>query len=85
MMTAGLSAVLLSASLSLSLPSGSLPSVDSGAAPGPDVLYAPAPAAPQLENRDPRFTAEPLLVSGNEAYADGEYLYQDYLYDDYGA
>ncbi len=63
----------------------SLPSVSGGARPGPDVLYAPAPAAPQLENRDPRFTAEPLLVSGTEAYVDGEYLYQDFLYDDYGA
>src|SRR6266481_2665433 len=63
----------------------SLPSVTSGALPGPAVLYAPAPAAPQLENRDPRFVAPPLLVSGTEAYANGEYLYQDYLYDDYGS
>ena len=64
---------------------GSLPSVSSGARPGPDVLYAPAPAAPQLENRNPRFTAPPLLVSGQEAYVAGEYLYQDFLYDDYGS
>jgi hypothetical protein len=64
---------------------GSLPSVSSGARPGPDVLYDGRPAAPQLENRDPRFTAEPLLVSGTEAYLDGEYLYQDFLYDDHGA
>jgi hypothetical protein len=63
----------------------SLPAVDSGERPGPDVLYAPRPAAPQLDNHDPRFTAEPLLVSGTEAYVDGEYLYQDYLYDDFGA
>ncbi len=63
----------------------SLPAVASGVPPGPSVLYAPAPAAPQLENRDPRFTAPPLLVSGTEAYAAGEYLYQDYLYDDYGS
>src|SRR5437867_291297 len=63
----------------------SLPSVTSGARPGPDVLYAPPPAAPQLENRDARFKAPPLLVSGSEAYADGEYLYQDFLYDDYGS
>ena len=62
----------------------SLPSVPSGARPGPDVLYSDAPAAPQLENRDARFKAAPLLVSGNEAYVDGEYLYQDFLYDDYG-
>ncbi len=63
----------------------SLPTVSSGARPGPDVLYAPAPEVPQLQNRDPRFEAEPLLVSGTEAYVDGEYLYQDFLYDDYGA
>ncbi len=63
----------------------SLPSVTSGARPGPDVLYAPAPAAPQLESRSPRFTAPPLLVSGQEAYVAGEYLYQDFLYDDYGS
>jgi hypothetical protein len=63
----------------------SLPAVSSGALPGPPVLYAPPPAAPQLENRDPRFRAEPLLVSGEEAYVDGEYLYQDFLYDDYGS
>src|SRR5882672_1940957 len=59
---------------------GSLPVVASGARPGPDVLYAPAPAAPQLENRNPRFQAPPLLVSGQEAYVAGEYLYQDFLY-----
>src|SRR2546427_993194 len=63
----------------------SLPSVSSGARPGPDVLYASAPSAPQLENRNPRFNASPLLVSGTEAYVNGEYLYQDYLYDDYGS
>jgi hypothetical protein len=63
----------------------SLPSVPSGVRPGPDVLYSPPPAAPQLENRNPRFQAAPLLVSGTEAYVDGEYLYQDFLYDDYGS
>ena len=71
--------------LALAALPGSLPSVTSGARPGPDVLYAPAPAAPQLENRSPRFTASPLLVSGQEAYVAGEYLYQDFLYDDYGS
>ncbi len=63
----------------------SLPQVASGHRPGPDVLYAAPPAAPQLENRDPRFRAAPLLVSGTEAYVAGEYLYQDYLYDDHGS
>ncbi|HEY3240031.1 MAG TPA: hypothetical protein VGL92_10740 [Acidimicrobiia bacterium] len=53
--------------------------------PGPAVLYAPPPSAPQLENRSDWFRAPPLLVSGAEAYGDGEYRYQDHLYDDYGA
>ncbi|MPY97615.1 MAG: hypothetical protein GEU97_06355 [Actinophytocola sp.] len=66
-------------------PPSSLPSVESGARPGPDVLYAPPPDAPSLGNHDPRFDAEPLLVSGTDAYRDGEYLYQDFLYDDCGA
>src|SRR5437762_13506217 len=64
---------------------GSLPSVTSGARPGPDVLYAPAPPAPQLENRNPRFTAPPLLVSAQEAYVGGEYLYQGFLFHCYGS
>jgi hypothetical protein len=64
---------------------GSLPSVASGARPGPDVLYAPPPAAPQLENRAAEFKAAPLLVSGRDAHLGGEYLYQDFLYDDLGS
>ncbi|WP_116040493.1 hypothetical protein [Amycolatopsis palatopharyngis] len=61
------------------------PAEPDGPLPGPPVLYAPPPHAPQLENRDRRFRADPLLVSGEEAYVDGEYLYQDFLYDDYGS
>lgn len=63
---------------------GALPTVPSGALPGPPVLYAEPPSAPQLSNSAP-FTAAPLLVSGTDAYRDGEYLYQDYLFDDRGA
>ena len=63
----------------------SLPTVSSGARPGPDVLYSAPPKAPQLENRDPRFRADPLLVMGQEAYIGGEYLYQDWIYDDTGS
>ena len=29
--------------------------------------------------------AQPILVSGASAYRDGEFLYQDFLYDDHGA
>ena len=73
--------------LALAVPataSAGLPSVSSGARPGPDVLYAPAPRAPQLENTGP-WQAPPILVSGARAYRDGEFLYQDFLLDDYGA
>jgi pimeloyl-ACP methyl ester carboxylesterase len=52
--------------------------------PGPDVLYRPAPRAPQLENTGV-WKAAPLLVSGASAYRSGEFLYQDFLYDDQGA
>ncbi len=52
--------------------------------PGPDVLYAPPAKAPQLTNTGP-WRAEPILISGASAYRDGEFLYQDYLYDDHGA
>src|SRR5881397_3888874 len=51
--------------------------------PGPDVLYAPATTAPQLANAAP-WKADPILVSGASAYRGGEFLYQDYLYDDNG-
>src|SRR3954452_17026967 len=62
----------------------SLPGVSSGARPGPDILYASPPPAPHLQNAAP-WKAPPILVSGAEAYRDGEFLYQDYLYDDHGA
>ena len=60
------------------------PTVASGPRPGPDVLYASAPRAPQLENTGV-WHAAPILVSGATAYRDGEWLYQDYLFDDHGA
>src|SRR5215217_5086521 len=52
--------------------------------PGPDILYAGPVRAPQLENTG-IWHADPILVSGASAYRDGEFLYQDYLYDDHGA
>jgi poly(3-hydroxybutyrate) depolymerase len=63
---------------------GSLPTVTSGALPGPAVLYAEPPDAPMLDNHDARFRAEVLRMSGAEAYVEGEYLYSDFLYDDTG-
>jgi dienelactone hydrolase len=61
-----------------------LPRVESGQRPGPPLLYAKQPRIPELSVRPP-FRARPLLVSGTDAYRRGEYLYQDYLYDDHGA
>src|SRR2546429_868221 len=55
-----------------------------GPRPGPDLLYAPAATAPQLTNGG-IWKAPPILVSGTTAYRSGEFLYQDYLYDAWGA
>ncbi len=52
--------------------------------PGPDILYAEPASAPQLENTGV-WRAQSILVSGASAYRDGEFLYQDFLYDDHGA
>ena len=52
--------------------------------PGPPALYAPPAHSALLEN-DGRWDAAPLMVSGAAAIRDGEFVYQDYLYDDYGA
>jgi len=49
--------------------------------PGPDVLYWPLAKSPQLENTCV-WKAEPILISGTSAYRKGEFLYQDFLYDD---
>jgi dienelactone hydrolase len=59
-------------------------SLSSSKRPGPDVLYAPRPHSPQLENKGV-WRARPILISGASAYRDGEFLYQDFLYDDHGA
>jgi hypothetical protein len=57
-----------------------------GPKPGPGILYAPLADAPQLDNAPGRvWRAKPILVSGAEAYRNGEFLYQDFLYDDHGA
>jgi len=52
--------------------------------PGPDILYEPLADAPQLQNTG-TWDAMPILVSGASAYRGGEFLYQDFLYDDSGA
>jgi len=55
-----------------------------GPRPGPDLLYSKAARPPQLANKG-AWKASPILVSGATAYRRGEFLYQDYLYDDHGA
>src|SRR4051794_35672160 len=62
------------------------PAVASAAAPapGPAIFHAAPPAISPLTVSAP-FSASPLLVSGTDAYRGGEYLYQDYLFDDRGA
>ena len=52
--------------------------------PGPDILYAKPKTAPQLKNKG-IWRAKPILISGTSAYRKGEFLYQDYIYDDMGA
>ena len=49
--------------------------------PGPDILYRPLRSAPQLENTGV-WRAVPIMISGATAYRDGEFIYQDWLYDD---
>ncbi len=77
--------VVLAVALALPLPAGAA-SLYTGPdpRPGPDLLYEKRPAAPQLTNRKP-WEARPILVSGTTAYRKGEFLYQDFLYDDTGA
>lgn len=53
-------------------------------AAGPDILYAAPPRVPQFENTGV-WQAQPLKVSGASAYVQGEFLYQDWIYDDHGA
>jgi predicted esterase len=55
-----------------------------GPRPGPDLLYQKPATAPQLTNSGV-WRAQPILVSGATAYRSGEFLYQDFLYDDHGA
>jgi len=52
--------------------------------PGPAILYEAPATAPQLTNSG-IWHARPILISGAEAYRRGEFLYQDFLYDDHGA
>lgn len=52
--------------------------------PGPGALYEPPVTSPLLRNAG-AWDAPPIMVSGAEAYGGGEYVYQDYLYDDHGA
>lgn len=79
-----IAAMLMAAPVAGAAPPESLPDGRYGQRPGPPLLYDEPPTAPELSVDRP-FSARPLLVSGTDAYRDGEYLYQDYLFDDHGA
>jgi pimeloyl-ACP methyl ester carboxylesterase len=55
-----------------------------GQRPGPKLLYERPTRAPQLTNTG-IWRAKPILISGASAYRRGEFLHQDFLYDDHGA
>ena len=50
---------------------------------GPAILHRRLATSPALRNTGV-WAAKPILVSGASAYRDGEFLYQDFLYDDLG-
>src|SRR3954451_21330664 len=75
----GTSSAVLSACSALALLTA-----PAAAKPGPELLYQPLAKAPQLTNAGV-WKAPPILISGTTAYRQGEFLYQDYLYDDNGA
>lgn len=51
---------------------------------GPAFLYEAAEPAPQFQNTGV-WEADPLYVMGADAHVQGEFVYQGFLYDDYGA
>lgn len=85
-------AIALSVTATLTLVAGSASAVapnsslysGSGPSPGPAILYEAPAVATQLTNGGV-WHAPPILVSGATAYRGGEFLYQDWLYDDHGA
>ncbi len=86
MRTPTLTASALTAALTAAAPAATQSSLYSGPGPrpGPSILYAKPATAPQLTNAEP-WKSPPILVSGATAYRRGEFLYQDFLYDDHGA
>jgi hypothetical protein len=77
---AGVSSAIAVAALTI----GAATSSAAAPRPGPAILYDSPAVAPELTNTG-IWTAPPILVSGTTAYRSGEFLYQDYLYDDHGA
>jgi hypothetical protein len=79
-----IAAALASAGLAVTTAQAASLYTGPGPRPGPSLLYSKAKASPQLANAG-IWRAQPILVSGTTAYRRGEFLYQDFLYDDNGA
>src|SRR5947208_5558961 len=79
-----IAAALVSAGISAATAQAASLYTGPGPRPGPSLLYSSAAKSPQLANAG-IWKAQPILVSGTTAYRRGEFLYQDYLYDDNGA
>ena len=60
------------------------PAAEADPQPGPDLLHAPAPRAPQLENTG-IWEADSTMVCHTSAYSEGEFVHQGCVYDDQGA
>jgi len=71
------------AAVGLGTPSAAAPATVQQS-PGPDILHAPPPRAPQLENTGV-WRAKPTMVCHSSAYHSGEFVHQGCVYDDQGA
>jgi hypothetical protein len=79
----GLLGVLVATSPAAADAEGVVPGVPADV-PGPVWLHRPPTSAAPFTNAG-RWKADPLRVSGASAYVDGEFLFQDWIYDAFGA
>ena len=90
---AGLDYTTIALTLALAIPAGASAHESTTVAaerprprPGPRASLRAARRSPRrsFETAAP-WKADPLLVSGASAYVNGEFIYQDFIYDDHGA